>query len=107
MEQNLLINIYKNGEIIEFKTTLGTIVGSRKCTLNKKLDNSQETIIITAIEIKEDDHTQNNDANETLKEKKEKIFSLILSVLQLRDIILFIKKIPFFIELFLIIIYYI
>ena len=75
MEQNLLINIYKNGEIIEFKTTLGTIVGSRKCTLNKKLDNSQETIIITAIEIKEDDHTQNNDANETLKEKKrEDIF---------------------------------
>ena len=53
-EQPLLIEILKNKSIKkDFKVTLGSIVGSRKNTLSKKLgDDMDETIVIQATELK-------------------------------------------------------
>ena len=53
-EQPLMIEVLKNKSIKStFKVTLGSIVGSRKNTLSKKLaDNMDETIVIQASELK-------------------------------------------------------
>ena len=44
-EQILIFNIYINNEIIEYKTTLGCIVGSRNSTLSRKISKDRVEII--------------------------------------------------------------
>ena len=44
-EQILIFNIEINGEIIEYKTTLGCIVGSRNSTLNRKISKDRSEMI--------------------------------------------------------------
>lgn len=51
-EQLLLFNIEVNGQVIEYKTTLGCIVGSRNSTLNKKISKERnEKINIKSIKV--------------------------------------------------------
>ena len=44
-EQILIFNIYINNEIIEYKTTLGCIVGSRNNTLTRKISKDRSELI--------------------------------------------------------------
>lgn len=63
LEQKMVIYILKNGNRIDFNTTLGTIVGSRNCTLVKPLEKSPENISINAVEIKDGFVPNPNDPN--------------------------------------------
>ena len=63
-DQQILVSIFKNSlggdsTKIDFKSSVGSIVGSRNNTLIKKIDNNNpETIKISAIELKHHQHKQ-------------------------------------------------
>ena len=82
-EQPVLIKIFKKKggdlETIEMKTSIGSIVGSRNNTLNKKIDNiHEEVLVISATELKDNQEYLNIvfdvSSNIPLKFKKTKNF---------------------------------